>query len=64
MRSLLSVFPKYLHDETGATSVEYAVIASLLSVVIVGSLLALNGSITNMYEHVRSHIQPALAGAE
>lgn len=54
---------RFLPDESGATAIEYALIASLLSIVIIGSVVAVNGSLTNVYDTVRSYIVPALEGS-
>jgi pilus assembly protein Flp/PilA len=58
-RTLLKVF---ISDSSGATAIEYALIASLLSVVIIGALVAMNGSLTGVYERIQSFIVPALEG--
>lgn len=55
-------FDAFIKDEAGATAIEYALIGSLISVVIVASLLALNDSMTDMYEYVRSFLVPAMGG--
>lgn len=52
----------FLLDQGGATAIEYALIASLISIAIIGSVVALNGTMVDMYEHIRSYIQPALEG--
>ena len=49
-------------DESGATAIEYALIASLLSIAIIGSVVAMNESLTGIYDEIRSHIVPALKG--
>lgn len=51
---------RFTADETAATAIEYALIASLVSVAIIGSLIALNGSMTDLFEYIRAHIQPPL----
>lgn len=57
MRKLLSGFGR---NEDGATAIEYALIASLLSVAIIGALLALNGSITSMFNRITVAITSVL----
>lgn len=54
---------RFLSDQHGATAIEYALIGALLSIAIIGSVVALNGTMVGMYEHIRSYIQPALEGA-
>ena len=50
-------------NQGGATAIEYAMIAALISTAIIGSLVALNSSMVDMFEYIRSFIQPALEGA-
>ena len=52
----------FLSDESGATVIEYAIIGSLLSIAIIGSLVAINGNMVETYETIRSYIVPALEG--
>lgn len=40
---------KFWKDEEGATAIEYALIAGLIAVVIIGALTALGGSIDNLF---------------
>ena len=59
----LKTSPKvFLADESGATAIEYALIASLLSIVIIGALVALNGSMVGTYDEIKRFIVPALEG--
>lgn len=48
--------------ESGATAIEYALIASLVSVAIVGALSALNGSVVQMFDYIGNNMTPALGG--
>lgn len=41
---------KFLKNESGATAIEYALIASLISVVIIGSAAYLGGQVTNTFQ--------------
>jgi pilus assembly protein Flp/PilA len=54
----------FVDDQGGATAIEYALIGSLLSIAIIGSVVALNGSMVELFEHIRSYIQPALEGGD
>jgi pilus assembly protein Flp/PilA len=56
MKSILSRFGK---DESGATAIEYGLIAALVSVVIIASLRAVGTSLTGTFNTVNG----ALAGA-
>lgn len=63
MSRLKILLKGFLADRSGATAIEYALIASLLSIVIVGSLLALNDGMTGVYDRIQSFIVPALEGS-
>ena len=43
---------RFLHDDSGATSIEYAVIASLLSIAIVGVVAGLGSKLKTSYTGV------------
>jgi pilus assembly protein Flp/PilA len=49
-------------DSSGATAIEYALIGSLISIVIVGALVAINGSMVEIYDTIQDYIVPALEG--
>lgn len=53
---------RFLPDESGATAIEYALIASLLSIVIIGAVASVSGSLTSVYEEIQNYIVPALEG--
>lgn len=39
---------RYFRDETGATALEYALIASLIGFVLIGAMMSIGGSVTAM----------------
>lgn len=47
-------------SQDGATSIEYAVIASLLSIVILGALLVISESSSDNYEGVAEKVSDAI----
>lgn len=47
---------KFLKDESGATAIEYGLIAALVGVAIVGALSLLGGSLNTMFGTVNSDI--------
>ena len=49
MRNLLNRFAK---DESGATAIEYGLIAALIAVVIIAALTAIGGSLKTKFEAV------------
>lgn len=63
MKTAQATIKSFAANESGATAIEYVLIASLLSIVIIGSVVAINGSMTGIYERIRSYIVPALEGS-
>ena len=43
---------KFLRDERGATAIEYALIASLIGLVIIAAVAAVGSSLTGVFEDV------------
>lgn len=60
MNKFISRFAK---DESGATAIEYGLIAALIAVVIIGAVTALGGSIKGSFEDVTRGLdkRPAVA---
>ncbi|AEQ50084.1 Flp family type IVb pilin [Pelagibacterium halotolerans] len=52
---------KFVRDETGATAIEYALIASLISIAIIGALILFRGEMVEMYDFISDNIAAALA---
>jgi len=48
--------PRFLTDEQGATSVEYAVLSALIVLAIVGSVVLLGGKVKDLFEAVSSQV--------
>lgn len=55
----MSTFRSFLKDESGATAIEYGLIAALVSVAIIAALTTLGGNLTTTFETVADQ----LAGA-
>lgn len=53
---------KFCKDESGATAIEYALIASLIAVAIVSSLVAVNERMVDLFGYIESNLDPALRG--
>jgi len=56
---MLSTFKRFLKDESGATAIEYALIAALIAIAIIGGLNALSTQLNATFGTVQSE----LAGA-
>jgi pilus assembly protein Flp/PilA len=50
---------RFVRDESGATAIEYGLIAALISVVIITSLQVVGGSLTNTFTSVSTALQGA-----
>lgn len=48
----MSIFKNFAKDESGATAIEYALIAALLSVAVIAALQTLGGKLTATYTKV------------
>lgn len=57
MRKRLSHFPD---DQTGATAIEYGLIAALIFLVIVSAVNLLSSETTNMYNKISSNVSQRL----
>ncbi len=55
----INILKKIRKDESGATAIEYGLIAALVSVAAIGALTAMGGSLQTMY----TTVSKALAGA-
>lgn len=51
-------------DQSGATAIEYALIASMISIAILGALLAFQGETGGMYAYVFEQVSSALSREE
>lgn len=45
---------QFLDDESGATAIEYGLIAALISVFIIGALRAVGGSLDETFSEIQS----------
>ncbi len=49
---MLHLFSQFLHDTSGATSIEYALVASLISVMLIAGAAAIGSSLGLTFENV------------
>lgn len=49
-----------LNDESGATAIEYGLIAALVSVAAIGALTAMGGSLKDMFTKVSTELKAAV----
>jgi pilus assembly protein Flp/PilA len=50
-------FKKLWKDESGATAIEYGLLAALIAVVIIGAVASLGGTLNSTFESVDAKIQ-------
>jgi pilus assembly protein Flp/PilA len=50
-------FNRFLQDESGATAIEYGLIAALIAVVIIGALQVLGGNLNTKFTSVSTALQ-------
>ncbi len=51
---MMKFVDKLVLDERGTTSVEYGAIASLISIVVIGALIAIGTGVSNLFSTVPS----------
>jgi pilus assembly protein Flp/PilA len=58
---MVSVIKRFVQDESGATAIEYGLIAALVSVAAIIALQSLGSSLNSMFTRVSSTLQTAVA---
>ena len=53
---MLKVFRAFSKDESGATAIEYALIAGGIAIAIVGAVTLLGGAVTGSFENISSSL--------
>ena len=57
----MQIFKNFAKDESGATAIEYALIAALLSVVVISTLKLLGAQLTSTYAKINTELAAANA---
>lgn len=60
---MTKLFARFAKDESGATAIEYGLIAALIAVVIIGALQLLGDSIEGTFTEIGTAINDARNGA-
>lgn len=63
MSKLKSILTSLFNDEEGVTSIEYALLGSLIAVVILSSVLGLGTNLATLFANVATQIGDAIGGA-
>jgi len=53
---MIKCIEKFLKDDTGATAIEYGLIASLIAVVIIGAVTVVGTKLTNTFTEVATDL--------
>jgi len=56
-RDMKNLFTSFAKDESGATAIEYGLIAALISVVIIGVLTTLGGNLNSKFNEIATQLQ-------
>jgi len=48
----MNIFARFAQDESGATAIEYGLIAALISVVIIGAVSLLGTTLTGVFQEI------------
>jgi len=60
---MITKIRKFWKDETGATAIEYGLIAGLVSVAAIAALSAMGGSLQSIFGVVKTQLDSAAASA-
>lgn len=56
---MTNLFSRFVRDESGATAIEYGLIAALIAVVIIGALQAVGTKLTSTFSTVSTNLGTA-----
>ena len=59
---MLKSIRSFITDESGATAIEYGLIAALISVAAIAAMKAMGGSLTSIFNKVEGELSGAAAG--
>jgi pilus assembly protein Flp/PilA len=59
---MFKTLSQFMKDDTGATAIEYGLIAALVSVAAIAALTALGGNLSNLFSTVSSTVAGASSG--
>lgn len=60
----MNLVSRFMTDESGATAIEYGLIAAIVSVAIIGSLKAVGGSLKTTFTNVSDQLNTANTPAQ
>jgi pilus assembly protein Flp/PilA len=54
----MNIFARFAQDESGATAIEYGLIAALISVVIITAVTLLGQNLTTVFDNIANALVP------
>jgi len=63
MPDLSKIFHRLILEEEGATAIQYALIATLVSTAIIVGVTQFSGSVAGVWEYISDTVTSALAGS-
>jgi pilus assembly protein Flp/PilA len=54
----MNIFARFAQDESGATAIEYGLIAALISVAIIGAVTLLGGQLGDTFNGITNALKP------
>jgi pilus assembly protein Flp/PilA len=58
----MTFFSRFLKDESGATAIEYGLIAAIISVAIIAALQLVGGELGNVFNFIGEELKNASSG--
>ena len=55
---------KFVRNESGATAIEYGLIAALIAVVIIGAVTTVGTNLSDTFDNIGSELAPEAGGQE
>jgi pilus assembly protein Flp/PilA len=53
----MNIFSRFIRDESGATAIEYGLIAALIAVVIITGVTAVGSNLSTMFDSLATELQ-------
>jgi pilus assembly protein Flp/PilA len=57
---VMNIFARFAQDESGATAIEYGLIAALISVGIIVAITTLGGNLASVFNNIATKLTPGM----
>jgi pilus assembly protein Flp/PilA len=54
--NMSAIFARFMKDESGATAIEYGLIAALISIALIAGAQTLGGALNNQFKNLAGHL--------